>query len=246
VTEERRCGTIALVGESMPAAARRLAAVTAAGALVGLVVGGLGGRLAMSALAALNPTAAGLTSDDGFVIGQVTLSGTLNLMLAGTMLGVLGAAIYTVLRPLMIGPAWFRLLSIGLGPAVVVGDRLVHVDGVDFAILDPVWLAIALFVLIPGVYAVALSLLAERWLAADGFFARATWPRALAPLVLFGPLVPVLVVLALGHLALDVVRRRSGGAVPGAAAAGWVARALLAVVFCLALASLAEKTSVLT
>ena len=118
----------------------------------------------MMLLFRLNTSTAGLTSDDGFEIGQVTLQGTLNLLLVGASLGVVGGVIYAVLRHLMIGPRWFELLSIGLGPAVVVGDMLVHVDGVDFLVLDPVWLAIALFVLIPGLYAVTLSLLAERWL----------------------------------------------------------------------------------
>src|SRR3954452_11673814 len=115
---------------ALTAAARRVAAIKAAGALLGLLVGGLGGRLAMLILARLNPRAAGVTSDDGFSIGQFTPAGSLNLLLAGGVLGVLGAAIYAVLRPLMIGPRWFRVLSISVGPAVVVGEQLVHVDGV--------------------------------------------------------------------------------------------------------------------
>jgi hypothetical protein len=41
-------------------------------------------------------------SDDGFRIGQLTASGTLNLLAIGTLLGVLGGAIYLVVRNLMI------------------------------------------------------------------------------------------------------------------------------------------------
>ena len=48
----------------------------------------------------------------------------------------------------MIGPRWFQVLSISLGPAVVVGALLVHPEGVDFTLLRPRWLAIALFVAI--------------------------------------------------------------------------------------------------
>src|SRR5262245_45478307 len=69
-------------------AARRMGALTAVGALLGLVVGGIGGRLAMMLLARLNPEATGVTSDDGFTIGQFTLSDTLNLLLIATLLGV--------------------------------------------------------------------------------------------------------------------------------------------------------------
>ena len=231
--------------DSFTTAARRLAAVTAAGALLGLAVGGVGGRLAMFTLAELNEGAAGMTSDDGFTIGQLTLMGSLNLLFAGTVLGAIGAAIYAVLRPLVIGPAWFRVLSIGLGPAVVVGEQLVHVDGVDFA-LDPAWLAIALFVLIPGVYGALLAVVAERWLAPDRVFARGPLPLALAPLLALAPVAPILVLLTLGWLVAEALRRRFRGAVPGAKVVAWAGRAALAVVFCVALVRLVEETRLLT
>jgi hypothetical protein len=141
-----------------------LCAVSLAGALAGLLVGGIGGRLAMLLLTRLDPQVAGTVSDDGFVMGQVTVLGTLNLLAVGVGLGVLGAVFYAVLRPLMVGPRWFQVLSTSLGPAVVVGEMLVHTDGVDFRLFAPVELAIALFVLLPGLYAAALTGLAERWL----------------------------------------------------------------------------------
>lgn len=230
--------------DSVTTAARRLSAITAAGALLGLVVGGVGGRLAMFALAQLNPGAAGMSSDDGFTIGQFTALGSLNLLFAGTVLGALGAAVYTGLRPLLIGPQWFRVLSISVGPAVVVGEQLVHVDGVDFA-LDPAWLAIGMFVLIPGLYAGLLCVVAERWLAPDRLFARGPLPLALAPLLTLAPLAPVLVLLALGWLAVEATRRRFG-AVPAATPAAWAGRAALAAIFCVALARLVEETRLLT
>lgn len=230
---------------TITSAARRLAAITAAGALLGLLVGGVGGRLAMLVLARLNPRATGVTSDDGFSIGQFTLAGSLNLLLVGTLLGVLGAALYAVLRPLMIGPRWFRVLSISAGPAVVVGEQLVHVDGVDFTLLEPAWLAIVMFMLIPGVYAALLTGLADKWSAPGGFFARAPLPLALAPLLAFGPLAPVLVLMAAGWFVVELVRRRFGGAVPGATALGWSGRAALTVVFVVALVQLVREIRVL-
>lgn len=133
------------------------------GALLGLLVGGILGRLAMALIAGLNPEATGQVSDDGFVMGQFTLSGTLNLFLAGTVLGIFGAAVYGAIRPLRFGPRWFQLAAVTAGPAVVVGSLLVH-DGVDFTFLTPVWLSIALFVAIPGLYGALLWLVTERWL----------------------------------------------------------------------------------
>ena len=82
----------------MERAGRGFAVATAAGALSGLLVGGIVGRLAMMLLARLAPETTGVRSDDGFLIGQFTLSGTLNLLALGTLLGVLGGGIYFVVR----------------------------------------------------------------------------------------------------------------------------------------------------
>ena len=69
------------------AASRRNAAIVLTGLGLGVVIGGIGGRLAMYLLARLNPEATGVVSDDGFVMGQFTLSGTLNLLVVGGFLG---------------------------------------------------------------------------------------------------------------------------------------------------------------
>ena len=175
---------------------RRLAAATVAGAVLGLLVGGVGGRLAMLLLAALNPEAAGVTSDDGFIMGRFTFSGTLSLLVVGTVIGILGGGIYFVLRGLLIGPRWFKILSISGAAAVVVGSLLVHVDGVDFTLLHPTWLAIALFVTIPGVYAALLTMLTERWLTPGGRLMRTPRWAILVSLLLWVPLLPIFVVLA--------------------------------------------------
>ena len=55
---------------------------------------------------------------------------TLDLLVTTTLIGVVGGGIYYVLRGLLVGPRLFRILSVSVGPAVVVGSRLVHVEGV--------------------------------------------------------------------------------------------------------------------
>lgn len=232
--------------QSAAAAARRLAAITAAGVVLGVLVGGVGGRLAMMLLAARNPGMGGLTSDDGFMIGRFTLLGSLNLLLVGGLLGALGAVIYAALRGLVMGPAWFRVLSVGLGPAVVVGEQLVHTDGVDFRLLSDAWLGIGLFVLIPGVYGALLVVVSERWLARDGFFARARLPVALLPLLALLPLAPLAAGLAVAWVGSEALRRRHGGSVPGQAVARWGGRGALAVLFVVALVRLVEEARWLT
>jgi hypothetical protein len=225
-------------------AARRLAAITAVGALLGLFVGGVGGRLAMMLLARLNPAATGTTSDDGFRIGQFTVGDTLNLLLVGTAFGVVGAGVYAVVRGLMLGPRWFQVLSVAGGPAVVVGAAIVHTDGVDFQLLDPPWLAIGLFVAIPGVYAALLTVFAERWLKESGWFSWAPLLLAAPPLALWIPLFPLLAALVLLWASREGLRQspRVAGVLTHAATA-WAARLGLAVIFAQSLVDLGRDAA---
>lgn len=228
-------------------AARRLAATSTAGALLGFFVGGIGGRLAMMLLAVRNPQATGVTSDDGFRMGQFTTSGTLALLVTTTLLGVFGGGIYLVLRHLMIGPRWFQVMSISCGPAVVVGSMLVHTDGVDFTLLQPAELAITLFVAIPLVFAALLTLLAEQLLAPDGWFARAPRSLALAPLLTWIPLFLPGAVLALGWLAREwTLRLPASRATLKHPLMPWIARLILALLFIAGLLDLARDAATLT
>src|SRR5438445_2427353 len=131
----------------------RLWVLIVAGIPTGVVVAGVGSRLAMLLLRLTSPEHVhGLVSDDGFVIGRVTLSGTYNLLLIGAAAGVIGAAAYTWVAPWLLGPLWFRRLTTAIGSGVVVGSLLIHSDGVDFRVLEPHWLALALFVLLPALF----------------------------------------------------------------------------------------------
>jgi hypothetical protein len=132
---------------------RRTRALVFAGVFLGVVVGGLGGRLAMLILRLTSPdSVTGILTDDGFEIGQVTLLGTLSLIALAAIFGVVGAVAYALVRPWLIGPAWFRNLTCAVGAGAVVGSALIHADGIDFVVLKPAWLAIALFVAIPACF----------------------------------------------------------------------------------------------
>src|SRR4051812_27077656 len=159
-TPSLRASSSAVVRE----VAWRILVGLAAGALAGLAVGGVGGRLAMLLLRLTSPDSViGLTSDDGFEIGRFT-GDTLDLVGGMTMLGAINGVLYAVFRRAI--PARLRLPSWVCLAALVGGSLFVHDDGVDFTVLEPAILAIALFVALPGIAAALVVLLAERWSAA--------------------------------------------------------------------------------
>jgi hypothetical protein len=147
---------------------KRLGAGILAGAVSGFVVGGLGGRLFMFVLAELNPEDSGVRTDDGVPIGQFTLDGTLNLMVVTTVIGVIGGLVFLAVRGLRFGPRWFRVVSLPLGATMVVGSMLVHSDGVDFTLLQPVELGVAMTLAVPFLYTLLVAFLADRWIGDDG------------------------------------------------------------------------------
>jgi hypothetical protein len=151
-----------------------------------------------------------------------------------------------VLRGLMIGPRWFQVLSISLGPAVVIGSEIVHTDGVDFT-LDPTPLVIVLFVLIPGIYTALLTMVAERWLDPRGPFATARWWVAVLPLLLWLPIAPILVLLAVGLGVFEAMRRSEvGSRLLSHQVWRWLARGVLVAVFAVCLVDLVKDTVILT
>ena len=70
-----------------------------AGAIVGVVVAGLGGRLVMRLAAILQPGAIGAFSENGNRIGDITLLGSLGLVLVGLVIGLVGGTIWVVVSP---------------------------------------------------------------------------------------------------------------------------------------------------
>ena len=146
---------------------RRITLGVAAGAVAGLVVGGIWGRIFMFILASLNPEDHGTKTDDGFAMGQFTVGGTINLLTATAVIGAIGGLVFLALRGLRVGPAWFGTASLALGAVLVIGAILLHSDGVDFTRLEPIGLAVALTLSVPLLYAVAVTWLGDRWLG-DG------------------------------------------------------------------------------
>lgn len=139
----------------------------ASGAIAGLLVGGIGGRLAMLLLRLTSPDyVIGAISDDGFEIGVVTTD-TVQLMFGMAMFGGVNGVLYAAVRgviPVRLRlPLWTLLAMAGVGAAVI------HDDGVDFTLIEPAALAIVLFIALPGLAAAVVVLLVERWADREPF-----------------------------------------------------------------------------
>ena len=217
---------------------RRVAAVTTAGGIVGLVIVGIGGRLAMLVLSALNPQLHGRVSDDGFVMGRFDLVETVGLVGFGIVVGVAGGLLLLALRQLRSGVDWLDTTALVIGPAVVAAAVLVHTGGVDFTVPEPPSLTIALFTGLPLLASYALVGMGEAWLDRSSWFRKGSRWRALPALgvVVVGPLL-VLVLVAAGARALHQTSD-TGEAILGHPGVVWTGRVLVTAVFAVALVDL--------
>lgn len=225
-------------GSYLHAGLDRLRVLTIAGLFAGVLVGGVGGRLAMLVLRLTSPDRVrGVTSDHGFSIGSVTLAGTYDLLLIGAFFGVIGAGVYLLVAPWLIGPQWFRRATTAAAAGVVVGSMLLEVDGVDLALLEPTWLAVSLFIALPAVFAVVVGGVADRVAAPTSWTAQGK-RRWAVPLAMVACFPPVLVPLAFVTLfvvlftLMDGLGDRLRGSLPGALVVrgAWLAIAFLGLV----------------
>jgi hypothetical protein len=107
-----------------------------AGLLTGLLVAGIGGRIVMRAAALLVPGAAGRFTENGNRIGEITLPGTIGLVLVGGLFfGLAGATIWVVASPWIPGSARVRAVLAMPIAVALTGVMLVQADNPDFLVL---------------------------------------------------------------------------------------------------------------
>ena len=202
---------------------RQLGATTFVGLVLGLLIGGVGGRLAMRVIfLTSDPGVRGIESDDGFLIGQFTFD-TLNLLITGSFFGVAGAFAYLGVRPWLLGPLWLRSVTCAVAAGALIGSVVIIPDGVDFTALSPVPLAVALFIAIPALFGL-LCPPAVEWALRPGSWA---WTRpfrwVVAPLAVF-LFPPILIVIGLpvaAILAVAFAVRAAGPVVRWGGRLGW-------------------------
>lgn len=187
----------------MQTVASRLLSAIGGGAIVGAIVGGIGGRLAMLMLRLTSDDAVlGVTTDDGFEIGRFTTATAFLLTVTAGLGGATGAA-YFALREVL--PRRGRPLLWAVVVGLLVGADLLKPRSVDFTLLSPQSLAVASFILLPALAALVIALVIERLLVLEPWSSR---PLTVALALGALPLIPVLpAVLVLFGITLVLYRR---------------------------------------
>jgi hypothetical protein len=173
-----------------------------AGAIIGMVMGGLGGRLVMFVIRrGSDGSVQGLLTDDGFRIGQFTTA-TLFLVSVAAGLGGVTGALYLALRSSL--PRRGRATMWGAGVGLFTSADVLMPDKFDFAALEPKPFIVTSFVVLPVVAALTIAVATERLLTVEPWSQRRL-TAILALSVL--PLVPALPVMALAAAVVLAARR---------------------------------------
>lgn len=175
---------------------REIARGGLAGIIAGIVVGGIGGRIAMRIAALANPQATGRFTENGEIVGEITFSGTLALLLFGGLAaGLLAGFVWVVLGPWIPGSGRRRIAVSALIAIALGGFGLVQASNPDFVILDHdgplVAMLLALVALVGGTVAWLDGWLDRRLPRPSGVGRTSTVAYALIAglgLVLAGPL----------------------------------------------------------
>jgi hypothetical protein len=177
-----------------------LGLVVLTGVVSGLTVVGPAARLAMRLLGATAGDAAqGRLTEAEEVVGEISLGGTIGLLLfAGIVFGLATSILWFVARGVL--PTG-RVGGVVLGAVVLVlaATRVdpLRPDNEDFDLVGPWWLAIALFTamaLLQGAAVAAFAPAISRWLPLPG---RSPRTLAYAALIFLLPLLPVAILAAL-------------------------------------------------
>lgn len=180
-----------------------------AGAIIGMVIGGVGGRLVMLVIRhGSDGSVRGLLTDDGFRIGEFTTA-TVFLVTVAAGLGAVTGGLYLVVRGAL--PRRWRAAIWSATIGLYTGADVLRPDSFDFAALEPKPFIVASFVVLPVVAALVIALAIERLLSIE------PWSRRRLSLVLMIGLVPLVPALPVFALAAAVVlaARRLSGPLPG-------------------------------
>ncbi len=161
--------------------------------LCGLLVMGLGGRLAMRLLGATAGDAAqGRITEADEVVGEITVGGTIGfIVFIGLLSGLVMTLLWFAVRRFL--PArWIGGLVFGAALLVVFGTRMepLRPGNEDFDLVGPWWLAITAFTALAlgfGISLAAVSARVSRWLPLIGRGRRSLAYVSLLVLVLLFP-----------------------------------------------------------
>jgi hypothetical protein len=187
------------LGDAMAARLREASIVVIGSAIAGALVGGIGSRLVMRVAAIAAPGARGSFTENGNVVGEITLAGTIGLIvLASLGSAIFGAGAYIVARPWLPRGVLARGLLFGGFVLVLMGTTAVDPRNSDFVILGDPLLSVAMFSALFVAFGVtasgAMTLLEERVPPAAALSPRMWALTAIGAL----PILPGLAGVALG------------------------------------------------
>lgn len=129
------------------AARLRAAAIVAVGSgIAGALVGGLGSRLVMRLAALAAPEVRGAVTENGAIVGEITLTGTFALVVfVGVASTALGAGAFVVVKPWLPERTLARGVVFGGFLLASTGASVIDAGNADFAILGDDLLNVAIF-----------------------------------------------------------------------------------------------------
>ena len=135
-----------------------------AGFVVGIVVAGLGGRIVMRLAALIVPASAGRFTENGNQIGDITLSGSLGLiLLGGLFFGTFGGTVWVVIAPWIPGAGLRRAILAMPIAVALTGGSLIQAGNPDFRILRHDGLVVAMLIALVALAGLSIALL-DGWL----------------------------------------------------------------------------------
>jgi hypothetical protein len=130
-----------------------------AGIIVGIFVAGLGGRLVMRLATILHEDTVGLRTENGEVIGDITLNGTLALItFSGLGMGLVAGMIWVIASPWIPGRGLIRAVLTAFVAIALGTPSLVQRTNPDFFLLGHDGLVVALLVGLVALVGFSISL----------------------------------------------------------------------------------------
>lgn len=202
---------------------RHIGMASLAGMIAGVVVGGLLGRVAMRVAGFMSPGMIGVRTDNGNIVGDITLAGTIALIVfVGVAIGVVGGVLYAFTEPWLRRFRPWHGLIFGVGLLGAAGFGTLDPSNPDFIRFGSAPVNVAMFAALFVLFGVATGWLFD---GLHGVAARGHTPArvveglawlALLPVALLVPLglaglasgsVPLSASLSAGALAMAVVAR---------------------------------------
>src|SRR5918996_525421 len=138
---------------------------TLGGIIAAFLVGGIGSRIAMRiSAAATGPVCPTLITENGNRCGEITLAGTISLLLFGTLFfGIPGGLIYAAMRPWLRRLGRWHGLVFGLLLLIIFGFVIIDGGNKDFRLFAQPLVNVALFAVLFPLFGLLIAPLV-RWL----------------------------------------------------------------------------------